>query len=158
MRIRSARPEDVAAIADCARQAFGRYSAAIGRDPAPMRADFAAHVAAGEAHVAQDESGALLGYVVVLPRADHLYLDALAVLPAAAGRGIGRALVACAEQQARRLGLARLDLCTNQRMTANLTLYPHLGFSETGRGREDGYDRVFYSKRLGPAPDNGDTP
>ncbi|SOB94209.1 GNAT family N-acetyltransferase [Rhodobacter maris] len=154
MRIRSAQPEDVAAIADCARLAFGQYSAAIGRDPAPMKADFAAHVAAREAHVAVSESGAFLGYVVLLPRADHLYLDALAVMPEAAGHGIGRALVAFAEDQARELGLARLDLCTNQRMTANLTLYPHLGFSETGRGHEDGYDRVFYTKRLGP--DNGE--
>jgi len=147
--IRKATPSDLGAIAQCARRAFGRYSAAIGRDPAPMHADFAAHIAAGEAYVAIGPADTFQGYVVILRRADHLYLDALAVLPEATGQGVGKALVRHCEAEARRLGLARLDLCTNQHMTENLTLYPHLGFTETGRGQEHGYDRVFYSKSIG---------
>ncbi|MBZ4021741.1 hypothetical protein CKO11_04610 [Rhodobacter sp. TJ_12] len=141
--------QHVAEIAACARLAFGRYSAAIGRDPAPMRADFAAHVAAQEAFVALGQCGQFLGYIVLLTRPDHLYVDALAVRPEAKGKGLGRALIAFAEEEARRKHLPRLDLCTNQQMTENQTFYPHLGFTETGRGREDGYDRVFYTKALG---------
>ena len=33
-------------------------------------------------------------------------------------------------------------------MTENIALYTRLGFVETGRGQEAGYDRVFMTKRL----------
>ena len=33
-------------------------------------------------------------------------------------------------------------------MTENIALYRRLGFVETGRGREAGYDRVFMTKRV----------
>ena len=36
-------------------------------------------------------------------------------------------------------------------MTENIALYTRIGFAETGRGREGGYDRVFMSKRVSPA-------
>ena len=33
-------------------------------------------------------------------------------------------------------------------MTENLALYPALGYVETGRRVEDGFSRVYFSKRL----------
>ena len=33
-------------------------------------------------------------------------------------------------------------------MTENIALYTRLGFEETGRGRQDGYDRVFMRKQV----------
>jgi hypothetical protein len=33
-------------------------------------------------------------------------------------------------------------------MVENLALYPRLGYREDGRRVEDGFDRVFFSKRL----------
>jgi len=33
-------------------------------------------------------------------------------------------------------------------MTENIAFYTRLGFTETSRGHEDGYDRVFMTKRL----------
>ena len=36
-----------------------------------------------------------------------------------------------------------------ERMTENIALYARLGFEETGRGHEAGYDRVFMRKRIG---------
>jgi hypothetical protein len=33
-------------------------------------------------------------------------------------------------------------------MTENIALYARLGFVETGRGQEAGYERVFMTKRL----------
>ncbi len=65
------------------------------------------------------------------------------------GQGLGRRLVAFAESEARRLGYAELRLYTHATMTENIALYTRLGFCETGRGREAGYDRVFMAKRLG---------
>ncbi len=64
------------------------------------------------------------------------------------GRGVGRALVRFAEEHARRAGLSEVTLYTNARMTENLRFYPALGYAETGRGVQDGFDRVFYRKHL----------
>jgi GNAT superfamily N-acetyltransferase len=57
-------------------------------------------------------------------------------------------LIAFAEDEARRLGYAELRLYTHETMVENITLYTRLGFVETGRGHEAGYDRVFMTKRL----------
>ena len=35
-------------------------------------------------------------------------------------------------------------------MTENQTFYPRHGYVETARGRQDGYDRVFYAKKVAP--------
>jgi hypothetical protein len=63
-----------------------------------------------------------------------------------------RALPARAEDDARELGLPEVRLYTNAAMTENLTFHPRHGYLETGRGSQDGFERVFYVKRLsGPS-------
>lgn len=52
------------------------------------------------------------------------------------------------EAAARQAGLAAVDLYTNEMMAENLAIYPRLGYAETGRRREDGFNRVFFSKSL----------
>jgi ribosomal protein S18 acetylase RimI-like enzyme len=71
------------------------------------------------------------------------------VRPDRQGSGLGRRLIAFAESAARRQGHTELRLYTHATMTENIALYTRLGFRETGRGREAGYDRVFMAKRLG---------
>jgi GNAT superfamily N-acetyltransferase len=68
--------------------------------PRPMTADYAAHVRDDEVWVADDE-GEIQGFLVLVPRGDHLLLDNVAVDPSAQGRGIGAALLALAEERAR---------------------------------------------------------
>ncbi|TVQ52984.1 MAG: N-acetyltransferase [Rhodobacteraceae bacterium] len=121
----------------------------MGRRPAPMDDDYAARIAAGEAFVVT-EDGRLFGFAVLIAAPDALLLDNVAVDPAARGRGFGRALVAFAEARARARALPCVRLHTNAKMTENLALYPRLGFAETGRGVQDGYDRVFFEKRIAP--------
>jgi ribosomal protein S18 acetylase RimI-like enzyme len=53
-----------------------------------------------------------------------------------------------AEERARHAGLAEVTLYTNARMTENLRFYPALGYTEAGRGVQDGFDRVFFKKTL----------
>ena len=146
--IRLAVIADLPAIGACAEAAYAQYIPRIGRRPAPMDADYAALVEAGHVRVACDEAGAVLGFVAYWAEADHVYLDAVALLPAAAGRGLGRKLVACAEAAARATGLPEVRLYTNAMMTENLTLYPHLGYVQVDRRMDAGFDRVFYVKTV----------
>ncbi|WP_428529366.1 GNAT family N-acetyltransferase [Roseibium sp.] len=148
MKIRPAMPDDVSAVLACAEKAYAPYIAAIGRKPAPMVADFETQIGAGQVHVAEDETGSFLAFIVYSPRADHMFLENVAVVSAAAGRGIGRALISHCEAEARSLGLSAIRLYTNEKMTANLSIYPKLGYTEIGRQTEDGFDRVYFEKSL----------
>lgn len=147
--IRTARESDLDAIRRCAEAAYGRYVVRIGRAPAPMVADFAAALASGDLFVAENEAAdGIAGYVVFYPRADHVHLENVAVDPACQGLGIGRRLIEFAERRAIELGYRRIELYTNAKMTENLELYPVLGYRETDRRVEDGFDRVYFSKDL----------
>jgi ribosomal protein S18 acetylase RimI-like enzyme len=145
--LRPARPQDVAAIADCARAAYERYVERIGRKPAPMVADFAALVAADEVHVLT-KSDALAGFIVVRPGSDHLFVENVAVHPARQGQGLGKKLLDFAAAEARGRGLPALRLYTNVKMTETFPFYRNLGFVETERRHEDGFDRVYMVKTL----------
>jgi GNAT superfamily N-acetyltransferase len=147
--IRRAQPEDRAAVERIVRDAYGIYIERIGKPPGPMLDDYAALIADGAVSALDEPDGTIAGIIVLLPQPDHLLLDNIAVRPDRQGQGLGRQLVAFAEAEARRLGHAELRLYTHQRMTEKIALYTRLGFVETGRGREAGYDRVFMTKRLG---------
>ena len=58
------------------------------------------------------------------------------------------ALIDFAEAEARRRGFAEIQLYTHALMTENIALYRRIGFVETHRVSEKGYDRVYMSKRL----------
>ena len=72
----------------------------------------------------------------------------IAVHPRWQGRGIGRALIAFAEEMAQTLRVPELRLYTHVTMTENVALYGRLGFEETRRAVEDGYERVFMRKAI----------
>jgi ribosomal protein S18 acetylase RimI-like enzyme len=140
--IRPATADDCARIAAIAHAAYVGYVSRIGRMPGPMLADFAAEIAAGRT-VVIEEAGAVAGYMIAWAEPDAYFIDSVAVEPARQGRRLGRALIAHAAATARRLGLPAVRLYTNVAMTENLALYARLGFVETHRAREDGFDRVY---------------
>jgi GNAT superfamily N-acetyltransferase len=82
----------------------------------------------------------------------HLLVENVAVAPAAQGHGVGSALLNHAETTAALLGLPEVHLYTNEVMTENLTFYRQRGYTLAGRGIQDGYRRVFFSKTLGAQP------
>ena len=147
MRIVQAKPEHLDAIRACAEAAYEKYVARIGKTPAPMVADFASQIAAGQVHVLIEDA-AVLGFVVFYPRDDHIHLENVAVLPDRHGMGYGTQLIMFVEQEAVRLGYAKIELYTNEKMTENITFYPYLGYEEVGRWEEDGFNRVFFRKEL----------
>jgi ribosomal protein S18 acetylase RimI-like enzyme len=145
--IRSAVAADAAAIAALVRDAYTMYLPRMGKPPGPMLADYAAIVARGEASVLELD-GAIVGAIVLVDEVDHLLLDNVAVVPTRKGQGLGRELVAFAEAEARRRGFREVRLYTHETMTENQALYARLGFVETHRAEQDGYARVFMTKRL----------
>lgn len=146
--IKAAEARDYAAIRSCAIAAYEGYIDAIGRAPAPMTANYAALIANGDIHVAQDEKEKVIGFIVFMMDGDKMLLENIAVRPDAAGKGIGKALIFFCEETARQAGASTVSLYTNEKMTGNLLLYPHLGYHETGRRKEDGFCRVFFEKHL----------
>lgn len=138
---------DAPAVAECVRAAYARYVERIGREPAPMSADYEALIEAGEVWVVRAGDG-IAGVLVLRPQPPALLLENVAVAPGRQGEGLGRALMAFAEDRARAEGLAEVVLYTNERMTENLRFYPALGYVETGRATQDGFARVFYRKAV----------
>ena len=114
-----------------------------------MLADYGALIARGRVHVLEAD-GELAGVLVTEARADHLFVDVVAIHPERQRQGLARRLMAFAEAEARRLRLAEVRLYTHEVMAGALALYPALGYQETARRVEDGYARVYFRKRLPP--------
>jgi GNAT superfamily N-acetyltransferase len=150
MPIRMAVDADVPEVRRCVIDAYAVYADRLERPPAPVRDDHAAQVREGLVHV--ESEGSVRGLIVLRTNPDHLFVVNLAVRPELQGQGIGSRLLDFAEGRARRLGLGEVRLATNERMTENLRYYSARGYIETGRGMEDGYARVFLTKRLGSSP------
>ncbi|MCR9176762.1 MAG: GNAT family N-acetyltransferase [Alphaproteobacteria bacterium] len=146
--IRKAITSDAEPVRACARLAYGKYVSRIGREPAPMVADFEAQIRQGLVCVSEADDGVLQGFAVFYPRENHLHLENIAVAPEHQGKGIGKGLMDACEGAARDLGLGAVELYTNLKMTENLTLYPALGYVEIGRRSEHGFDRVFFRKTV----------
>lgn len=75
------------------------------------------------------------------------YLAELYVVPGRRGRGLGRALMVAAMDEARRAGADYMDLGTSEDDTAARALYASLGFSNR-EGRSDGPRNLSYERRL----------
>ena len=146
--IRRAGPDDVDALRAIATAAYQKYVPRIGHNPAPMTADYAQAVRDQQAWAAI-QNGSIAGFAILIPRPGYLLLDNVAVLPAAQGHGIGARLLALAEDHARSLGLSEIRLYINEAMIENLTYYPRHGYTETRRGEQDGFRRVFFRKPIG---------
>jgi ribosomal protein S18 acetylase RimI-like enzyme len=125
-----------------ARAAYAKYVPRIGREPAPMVADYAAHIERDEA-VVIEHSGQVCGFMIAWAEADAYFVDNIAIGPVAQGRGFGRELIEHAVGEARRFRLSALRLYTNVSMTENLAMYRHLGFVEAHRAMENGFNRVY---------------
>lgn len=146
MRIRQAEPADAPAVHDIVQRAYAHYVERIGGRPGPMDDDHARQVREGLVHVAEDDG--IAGVLVLVREDDHLLIANVAVDPGRQGQGIGRRLLDFAESRAREAGLPELRLYTHVRMTENIALYMRLGYVETERRSEHGFERVFMTKRL----------
>ena len=145
--IRPAVIGDLPEIQRIVHAAYIKYVERLGKPPAPMLDDYRRHIVAHEAWVMLDGTD-VTGVLILVPRADHLLLHNVAVDPHFRGKGFGRALIQFAEREAARREYDEIRLFTHQKMHENLLMYPRLGYEETGRGTQDGFDRVFYRKQI----------
>jgi ribosomal protein S18 acetylase RimI-like enzyme len=146
--IRPARLDDRTEIEAIVDAAYEKYIERIGKPPAPMLDDYTKLINVGAVSVLTDDDDSVAALIVLLPETDHLLLDNIAVRPDRQGRGFGRDLVAYAEREARGRGFSEIRLYTHVTMTENIALYRRLGFVETSRGAQAGYERVFMRKGL----------
>ena len=147
IEFRLAGPDDAEPIRALTRAAYARWVALIGREPAPMTADYEAAVRAHRFDLLYVE-GELAGLVETVDEVDCLLVENVAVAPDRQGEGLGRILMGRAEEVARELGRPGLRLFTNRLMAANIRLYERLGYRTDGEEDLGFAVRVNMSKRL----------
>lgn len=140
---RAGKIEDWAAIHALVADAFAYMDGRI--DPpssihrwSPDR--FAAEAQTGVAYIAEGD-GALLGCGYGKAAGDAWYIGKIAVAPDARRRGVARAIVRMAEADAKRNGLAALELESRIELTENHQAFAALGFAKTRETAHPGHDR-----------------
>jgi len=139
--------DDVPRIKLMVELAYSKYIERLGKMPAPMTEDYGKLVETGSVYVLQI-NGTVLGSIVLSEEDNSIKVNNLVVDPAAQGRGYGRVLMKHVEDTARAQGFAAVTLFTNEKMHENIALYTKIGFTEIGRRTEEGFDRVFFCKKL----------
>ena len=140
MDIRPATLADLPVVQQIVETSYADYIPLIGRRPAPMDADYAAAIGAGQLYVLGHPT---LGCLVMFPEGDAIEIDMIAVSPEAQGQGIGRRLLDFAAEHARSAGQAKLTLYTTAKMARNVVIYEKYGVTITHRATVNGFDRIF---------------
>lgn len=145
--IRPAVLVDIPAIKDCAKAAYELYVERIGKEPAPMQANFVQQLKTHTIDVCI-HYGAVVGYIVYQVQGQKMMLENVAVHPSNAGNGFGRLLVTHVENITAEQNIPTVILYTNEAMTENLVMYPKLGYKETHKISEAGFNRVYFEKSV----------
>ncbi len=128
------------------------YTPLLGRTPFPMLADYAAVVREHETWVLDGgPATGVVGVIELVPHADHLWIENVAIAPDQQGSGYGRRLLEHAEARAREMGRPALGLLTNERYLTNIAMYERYGYRETHREPYLGTDLIHFRKPLAVA-------
>lgn len=136
--IRSARPADETALGALDRDTWSPLHAVVPRPKPPYAQVFDAQNRPEEFLVAEDADGTLVGYIrLILPTSlacnRHVrQIQGFAVADRARGRGIGRALLRAAFDEARRQGAVRMTLRVLDHNRPARSLYESEGFAVEG--------------------------
>jgi ribosomal protein S18 acetylase RimI-like enzyme len=125
---RRAGESDVETVRALTHGAYAKWVPVIGRRPKPMNTDYEHAVRTHVIELAYVD-GELAGLIEIIPAADHLLLENIAVAPVHQRKGIGHRLMAHVEAMARARGLRQVRLYTNKAFTTNLDFYQKLGYT-----------------------------
>jgi GNAT superfamily N-acetyltransferase len=89
------------------------------------------------------------GVLILQPEPDHLWVDNVAVDPAAEGTGIATELLDHAAKRAAELDLPETWLFTHEKMRVNREIYLHLGWTEFAPEDPIGANFVYFRKPVG---------
>jgi N-acetylglutamate synthase-like GNAT family acetyltransferase len=131
--VRRAGIDDVYAIRELSRAAYAKWVPLIGREPWPMTADYGRAIAEYVIDLLE-ENGRLVALIELIPRADHLLIENVAVQPEQQGKGLGERMLRHAEDVARSMNYTEIRLYTNAVFAANIAFYSKRGYQEYERG------------------------
>lgn len=146
--VRRAGPQDAESIRQLTRDVYAKWIPSIGREPLPMLADYGSATINHWVDLYESKAG-LAGLIEMIPKADHLLVENIAVAETQQRKGIGTMLLRHAEHLARKCGLGEVRLYTNVKFASNLEYYRHRGYHEALRtSLPDGGTMVHFRKAL----------
>ena len=142
--IRKAIPSDASSLNECMQAAYKMYTSRLGgKALPPMEVDYREEIRSYPTWVAESD-GIVVGGLILMPEDEHMTIANIAVHPQFQGNGLGRELMEFGEIQAKQKRYSEMRLATHILLTENLSLYSHLGWSETGRDET----RVYMKKNI----------
>jgi ribosomal protein S18 acetylase RimI-like enzyme len=133
--IREATKDDAAAIARIVNAAFvveQQFRPGDRTSPAEI-----ARLSERDLLLVSEERGTLTGAVHVSVKGKAGYFGMLAIDPALQGSGLGRKLLAAAEEHCRASGCTEMTMSTGEERKALVNWYEHLGYKITSAAESD---------------------
>jgi GNAT superfamily N-acetyltransferase len=147
--MKRAQLEDALSVRRLTREAYAKWVPVIGREPRPMTADYVEAVQKHQIDLLYLD-GELVALIEMILEAEHLLIENVAVSPSFQGRGLGRKLMAHAEEVAASLGYGEIKLYTNKLFAENVLLYLRLGYRVDREETWTGGIIVHMSKSVRP--------
>lgn len=146
--IKTADRADECALDVVLNEAFAELAPGLGYRPGPMDRDYSALLDQGFVIKLSDAGDEPIGFAVTLPRATHLYIEAIALRPDWQGRGFGALLLSHVERLSSELCLPRLRLHTDPSLARPMRFYRSAGYKELGRQGFGSGRRALFEKRV----------
>jgi RimJ/RimL family protein N-acetyltransferase/ribosomal protein S18 acetylase RimI-like enzyme len=126
--LRRANAGDIDAVVAFQRAAYARNRVLLGVEPLPLQADYSKILAEYETWLYESADG-LDGVLILEPRKNDLLIWSIGTAPRLHGQGLGRRLLAAAEERAGTLGLAVMRLYTGEPLKNNIAWYERHGYA-----------------------------